>query len=145
MKNKKAATVKREGNARHRLEFAVRLNEALDDISVPPKGDGRQHYVGKLFNVQQSAARRWLEGMAMPRPALFQTIADKLNVRVEWLMFGLGPKRLSDPDRKDGEPQSIADFLLILETIAERENLPKAKVRKAIAAFKAEIAKLIKY
>lgn len=75
-----------------RLAFAARLNEALDDYGTPPKGQGRQGTVGKLFGVSQKGARKWLEGEAMPDTKRLPDMARMLRVRWEWLMAGAGPK-----------------------------------------------------
>jgi transcriptional regulator with XRE-family HTH domain len=73
--------------------FSSRLNEALDDAGVPPKFDGRQVAVAKMFGVSQKGARKWLEGEGLPTLEKCIEIATRLNVHVEWLATGRGPKR----------------------------------------------------
>lgn len=82
-----------------RIEFSRRLNEALDEspLGVPPKGDGRQTFVSRLFEVDQKGARKWLEGEGFPKLQRIITISKKLNVAVEWLVTGRGNKRMMDP------------------------------------------------
>jgi hypothetical protein len=82
---------------RIRREFSARLNEALDDMGIPTKDKGRQTTAGRLFGVSQKGARKWLEGEGLPHTKRIPKIAAKVNVRQEWLLFGLGPKRL-DPE-----------------------------------------------
>lgn len=75
------------------IAFSERLNEALDDINVPPKGFGRQNVVANLFGVSQKGARRWLEAEALPDTGRIPVIAHKLKVSVEWLMSGIGKNK----------------------------------------------------
>ena len=82
-----------------RIEFSRRLNEALDEspLGVPIKGDGRQIFVSRLFEVDQKGARKWLEGEGFPKLERCIIISKKLNVSVEWLLTGRGNKRMVDP------------------------------------------------
>lgn len=72
--------------------FALHLNEALNIAGAPPKHEGRQYYVAKLMGVTRRGAAKWLEGKGLPRPAEQMRLAAKLNVRLEWLIFNLGPR-----------------------------------------------------
>lgn len=72
--------------------FAQRFNEALDTAGFPAKGHGRQAAVAEFFKRSGRAVQRWLVGDGMPDASEWQTMADRLNVRVEWLFFGLGPR-----------------------------------------------------
>lgn len=74
------------------MAFAERFNEALDDMKVPDKGRGRQTYTAELFGRSHKAARRWIIGEGYPDKAEWVSVALMLNVRMEWLFFGLGPK-----------------------------------------------------
>lgn len=73
--------------------FSARLNEALDDFGCPPKFNGRQKYVAKLFGISQRAARKWLEAEGFPESARWNAIAEKLQVNFLWLFSGKGPKK----------------------------------------------------
>ena len=79
-----------------RLAFSERLNQALDDVGFPKKGDGRQVKLAKLFGLNQKGVRKWLEGEGTPTFERTKKLAESLNVTVEWLMTGHGPKRLKD-------------------------------------------------
>ena len=70
-------------------QFAQRLNEALDRYGAPPKGKGRQLWVGKRFNVSQKAARKWLEGEGFPKTERILQIARKLCASENWLLNGI--------------------------------------------------------
>jgi SOS-response transcriptional repressor LexA len=74
-------------------EFSQRLNATLDHISFPPKGKDRQGQLGKLFGVNQKAARKWLEEEGFPAQKRHQDLIEKLNasgaqINAEWLFYG---------------------------------------------------------
>lgn len=75
---------------KERKAFSKRLDHALDLHGVPPKGKGRQVLVGKMFNVSQKAASKWLEAISLPDTMRIAVIAEKLKVNVEWLTYGRG-------------------------------------------------------
>ncbi len=79
-------------------QFADRLNDALETsgLGVPPKGEGRQTFVARMFGVSQKGARKWLEAEGFPTLETAIQIARKLNISLEWLMTGRGPKRIMD-------------------------------------------------
>lgn len=81
-------------------DFSARLNQALDEAPlkppVPKKGRGRQRHVARLFNVDQKAARKWLEAEGYPKLETVIVIAKTLQVTVEWLLTGRGPKRVME-------------------------------------------------
>ena len=68
-----------------KMNFSVRLNAALDGspLGIPPKGDGRQVLVAKLFGVGQKSARKWMEGEGFPELEKCIIIAKKLSVSFE--------------------------------------------------------------
>jgi hypothetical protein len=86
--------------------FSARLNELCDEpqFGIPAAGKGRQVYLGKLFQVSQNAARKWLVGDGMPKPTTLERIARQFHVNTEWLRAGIGAKRqeegliVTDPD-----------------------------------------------
>lgn len=99
-------------------EFAERLNELLDDAGVPRKFDGRQGTLGKMFNVSQKGARKWLEGEGLPKLETCIEIAKRFGVYTEWLMSGRGEKWISGhaPENPldilpDDARQEVIDFL----------------------------------
>lgn len=82
--------------------FSERLNLALESSlpNVPPKGQGRQYFVAKIFGVSQPAARKWLEGEGFPKLEQCIYIAKKLNLGIEWLVTGRGGMRMTTPGVK---------------------------------------------
>jgi len=67
-------------------EFAKRLNGCLTAIGIPERG--RMVAVAKMFSVSNSAAKKWLDGDAIPNTFRMSDFAAKLKVRAEWLFTG---------------------------------------------------------
>ncbi len=68
--------------------FACRLNEALDGIGFPPKGQGRQVDLARLLDVSQKGARKWLEGEAFPTTDKLMVLSALCKRSFEWLATG---------------------------------------------------------
>ena len=85
----------RPSKAQCRREFSDRLNQALDRLGLPAKGQGRQTQAARLFGVSQKGVRRWLESEGLPAQSDWSRIADAVHVSVQWLFFGLGPMMVS--------------------------------------------------
>lgn len=94
-------------------EFARRFNVLCDDRGVPPKGKGRQQSVAKIFKVSQKAARKWLEGIGFPEPAMQIVICKHFECAYEWFMTGRGPK--TKHDLIDRRVIFVAERLLKME------------------------------
>jgi hypothetical protein len=80
-----------------KLDFAHRLNEALDDVTECPRSDvdggrGRAAWVGRHFKVSGEAARKWLAGETIPDQTNMARLAAALNVTPFWLHAGQLPK-----------------------------------------------------
>lgn len=104
-----------------RAAFSRRLNEALDRAGVPPKGQGRQLAVAKLFGVSQKGARKWLEGEAVPATARLPGMARALGVTTEWLLSGAGQapaEKMEPPARPPVYVAAALDLELISEIFA---------------------------
>lgn len=74
-----------------REEFSKRLNALLDHYEYPAKYAGRQTQLEKDFRVSQETARKWLEGLAIPRTEKIEQICETFPCRKEWLMHGTAP------------------------------------------------------
>lgn len=48
----------------HRIDFAKRLNEALDEMAIPVRG--RAVLLASKFEVSAKAAGKWLNGESIP-------------------------------------------------------------------------------
>lgn len=105
--------------------FSERLNKALDEIGVPPKGKGRQTTVAKMFGVSQKGARKWLEAEGMPEPKRLEQIAKKCGVNIEWLWGGRGPMRpKSIHEARDIEPGPDIGIILSIPIVGNTQAGP---------------------
>ncbi|MBD8666567.1 peptidase S24 [Pseudomonas lurida] len=79
-----------------RAAFTARLHEALDDAGVRTRGRGvdihkRLVKVGAEKSTQ--AISKWLNGESVPEADSLAVLCSWLNVRQEWLQFGVPPKK----------------------------------------------------
>jgi transcriptional regulator with XRE-family HTH domain len=101
-----------DSNKKYRIErrtmteFSERLHEALDDAGFPGRNKGRQQKFADAIQLSQSGVSRWLGGRGLPRPKQQELLASFLNVRIEWLMYNLGPKR-----KPDGAARFDSEFM----------------------------------
>lgn len=73
--------------------FAARLREAAaarGKTSARAKSGVALADMAKAVGISFELARRYADGLAMPRPGVIQSIADWLGVEVNWLLFGRG-------------------------------------------------------
>lgn len=78
-----------------RAAFSERLHEALDDAGVRRRGRGVDiHRQLKSLGVDKTtqAISKWLNGEAMAEADSMTTLCSWLNVRREWLEYGVLPK-----------------------------------------------------
>ena len=78
-----------------RAAFTARLHEALDDAGVRTRGRGVDiHKHLKSFGVDKSpqAISKWLNGDAIAEADSMVALCSWLNVRREWLEYGVLPK-----------------------------------------------------
>ncbi|AHX12915.1 Cro/Cl family transcriptional regulator [Dyella jiangningensis] len=76
-----------------KLTFAQRLNECMDDLGMKPRG--RQAWLKDRFGVSQPTAKGWLDDDFMPDRTKLVRMAAEFGVRLEWLITGQEPKKLS--------------------------------------------------
>jgi hypothetical protein len=76
---------------RAREDFSQRLQEALADLGIGRFAQQKQ-WLGSRFKISGEAARKWLQGIALPDQARWGSLADGLGVRAEWLRDGILPK-----------------------------------------------------
>lgn len=69
-------------------EFSERLNLTLNDLGWPLHG--RQSRLAHEFGISQVAARKWLNGLALPETEKIPLLSERLNVSLEWLLLGRG-------------------------------------------------------
>ncbi|GAB7527931.1 S24 family peptidase [Pseudomonas sp. 3A(2025)] len=78
-----------------REAFTSRLKSALAAKGIPQWGAGAR--LAKIVSVTPKAASKWLNGEAIPGAAKMLTIAQALDVRIEWLQHGSGPSITHTP------------------------------------------------
>jgi len=78
-------------------EFAYRLNKSCDLNDIPPKNKGRISYIAKLMSVSERSVSGWLESNPdknyLPAKNKRAILAEKLNVSLEYLEYGIGSIR----------------------------------------------------
>ncbi|AZF37731.1 prophage MuSo1, transcriptional regulator, Cro/CI family [Pseudomonas sp. R4-39-08] len=78
-----------------RNSFVARLKQSLAEAGIPEWGAGVR--LAKMAKVTPKACSKWLNGESMPGGAKMLALASALNVRVEWLEYGRGGMRESEP------------------------------------------------
>ena len=82
--------------------FSSRLCQALNEAGYKIN---EQSKLGNLFGVSGQAVRKWIQSESMPSSSRVNLIADILDVRSSWLMYGEEPMRdglkaiVSEPDQ----------------------------------------------
>ncbi|PHN16739.1 LexA family protein [Pseudomonas sp. ICMP 561] len=78
-----------------RAAFSARLHEALDDAGVQSRGRGvdiHKQLRGVGVDKTTQAISKWLNGEAMAEADSMAALCSWLNVRREWLEYGVLPK-----------------------------------------------------
>jgi len=108
-----------------KIEFSNRLKQAL---KRSPKKIETATELALNFNLRHmsgpittQAAQKWLTGQALPTIDKIATLAEWLNVPLQWLRFGLAEDRAVAHKAPKRKPAFIAppskDELALLETI----------------------------
>lgn len=66
--------------------FGLRFNEILDIQGYPRKGTGCTVTLAQNFGVSVSAARKWVEGIAIPGYDKLLAITRAFHVSTDWLL-----------------------------------------------------------
>ena len=114
-----------------RLNFSQRLKEAMDSKNILPRE--RAKTIAKWLGKNEKNpefARKWLTGLSMPQRDNLQIICAKLEIRPEWLEYGLLPKTLFSAILSP----SIRELMLEFEDITEDEREALAGVLRAMRA-----------
>lgn len=67
-------------------QFALRLNQMLDEIDVPQKADERVEAFAKLIKAPKFKAEAFLNGTTIPEPPVLELLATEFEVSVDWLL-----------------------------------------------------------
>lgn len=79
-----------------RAAFTARLHEALDDAGVRTRGRGvdiHKHLKSVGVDKSTQAVSKWLNAEAVPEADSMVALSLWLNVRREWLEYGISPKK----------------------------------------------------
>lgn len=66
--------------------FSERLNKELDTIGVPESSSERIQALSKLIKIPKFKAEALLNGSTKPDDTLLKTLAEVLEVNVDWLI-----------------------------------------------------------
>lgn len=101
--------------------FSRRLAEICDDMGLP--AHGRQTLLAQQLKVTQGATKKWLSGDGYPTMDKLIAICDWAGCNLNWLVQGVGPKRIDAVDTKSlvlgealetlpsDERQQVLDFI----------------------------------
>lgn len=95
-----------------RAAFSARLHEALNDAGIRARGRGVDVHRGlKDFGVTKTtqAVSKWLNGESVPEPDSIAALSSWLEVRREWLEYGVGPKRDTPDMEQRLQPRARVD------------------------------------
>lgn len=95
-----------------RAAFSARLHEALDDAGVRDRGRGVDiHNYLKGVGVKKTtqAVSKWLNGEAMAEADSMLALSQWLNVRREWLEYGVTPKEMAQKPRSTTQSESASN------------------------------------
>jgi len=79
------------------IEFAHRINKVCNDLQWPKKGrDNRtKQLINRLpFKISRTAVNKWFAGDSVPDATHIGYVANCLNVSLQWLATGKGPKEI---------------------------------------------------
>ena len=107
--------MKNNEDQRIRQAFVERLNQAMDAAGWPSKHHGRQVRMAKEFGLTPAAINRWMSGQRLPRRDTYEHIARVLEVRLEWLFFGLG--HMKETEFVTPHQQPDAELLKIILSV----------------------------
>lgn len=104
-----------------RMAFVGRLKQALDAKGIPQWGAGAR--LAKITSVTPKAVSKWLNGESIPGAAKMLTLANALDVKVEWLQHGSGqgpgngspsiPEQAPQATPKQSEEDDWYDYVFV--------------------------------
>jgi hypothetical protein len=101
----------KEENPQHiRDAFTKRLNLALREAGIAAYGSGV--LIADACNITPKAAGKWLNSMSIPRASKMTLLCEWLQVRREWLEYGVEP--MKEESLGSAKPASAASFQISL-------------------------------
>jgi phage repressor protein C with HTH and peptisase S24 domain len=122
-----------------RAAFVSRLKKSLAAHGIDQWGAGAR--LAEIAKVTPKASSKWLNGESMPGPAKMQSIADALQVKVEWLQHGAGEgpalSHMADTAQKSAEA-SASDLVRDMLARQGKALSEAARTRLLAAAEEAD-------
>jgi phage repressor protein C with HTH and peptisase S24 domain len=117
-----------------RAAFVSRLKKSLAAHGIDQWGAGAR--LAEIAKVTPKASSKWLNGESMPGPAKMQSIADALQVKVEWLQHGAGegPALLHMADTAQKSAEASASDLVREMLARQGKALSEAARTRLLAA-----------
>lgn len=112
-----------------------RIFEGLRDASRPPT----QSQIAELLHIKQPSVSEWKRSLPSLRHAI--TLATKLNLCIEWLYTGRGPKRPGAP--LEGPAQELWDLWPRLSESTKQQILGHAKLSIGAAHHQKKLPHLV--
>ncbi|MBU8977974.1 MULTISPECIES: hypothetical protein [unclassified Lysobacter] len=85
---------------RHK-DFARRLNTAWDFAGFP-RARRRIGAIAEHYNVSRETARKWCQGLAIPKYERLSVMAVQMGISSEWLSTGRGAMESNDLGIREG-------------------------------------------
>lgn len=101
--------------------FSARLKAALDRAGFSGRGEGVR--LARITKVTPKAASKWLNDEARPSHAKLVALAQALDVRAEWLQYGIGTMHPNDAEPEPLGVKKRAEELAPLATPRSQEAL----------------------
>lgn len=99
-----------------RAAFSARLHKALDAAGVRARGRGVDvHHQLRARGVDKTtqAVSKWLNGEAMPEADTIVALSTWLEVRREWLEYGIAPERLASAALTSSVVSEVSNILTV--------------------------------
>lgn len=96
-----------------RKEFSNRLHKACNDACVRERGravDIQAELKRRGVSATTTAIGKWLNADSMPEADKLRPLADWLNVRAEWLEYGVPPQIPSEFDSESFSAEDMQVF-----------------------------------
>ena len=96
-----------------RKEFSARLHQACDEARVRERGravDIEKALIRVGIKATTTAIGKWLNSEAMPESEKLRPLAAWLNVRAEWLEYGVLPVRHGESEIISASKQDLEVF-----------------------------------
>jgi len=119
--------------SKEKKKFSQRLHEALDDMSYPRMGHGRQSALAKELKLSPQLIGGWLKGEEYPKTSQLVKISQFLNVRSNWLLSGSGskyPKKNPALSLVRNKAEKAKQEIKKKENVVKEDNVEEIEINK---------------